>query len=710
MRRIAQTDRWRRFACAAWLAVVQPYSYSAAAAPGDVTIPEAKAPQVDVIGHYGTDLGTNDAASQGSVTSKMIEERPLLRPGDILQFVPGMVVTQHSGDGKANQYFLRGYNLDHGTDFAVYVDGMPVNMPTNAHGQGYADINFMIPEFVKRIDFRKGPYYADEGDFASAGSAHFFYFDTLPENFASVTLGSNDYQRAVVGASPSVGNGNLLIGVEAVHNDGPWENPTRFNKFNSVLRLSQGTPVEGFSLAGMAYMAHWDSTDQIPQRAVNQGLITRFGAIDPSDGGDTARYSLSFQGHTPLSVLGKPQFDVDMYVIRYTLDLFSNFTYFLDNPVNGDQFHQSDRRTVWGLRPSLTWDSKLGSVETTNRVGVQLRYDNIARVGLDSTEGRVQLSPTSEDKVNEGSAGLFAENSTQWTPWFRSLAGVRVDHYNFDVTANNIPVNTGQTDSTKTSPKLSLIFGPWYKTEFFLNGGYGFHSNDARGTVIKVDPQTLAPVEPVTPLVQTKGAEFGVRTEIIPNVKSSVAFWLLNQASELVFTGDAGTTEPSRPSQRRGIEWINSYRPLPWLLFDAQFSWSEAHFSNPDPVGNNIPGAVPFVAQLGATVQDFGRWSGSLQLRYVSPYPLIEDNSVRSDPSTIANVRIGYKLDQTWNAHLDILNLFNSEAHDIDYYYCSRLKTDTNLVPCGGAAGGVNDIHFHPAEPRQFRFTVTAHF
>ena len=710
MRRIAQTDRWRRFACAAWLAVVQPYSCPAEAAPGDVTIPEAKAPQVDVIGHYGTDLGTTDAASQGSVTSKMIEERPLLRPGDILQFVPGMVVTQHSGDGKANQYFLRGYNLDHGTDFAVYVDGMPVNMPTNAHGQGYADINFMIPEFVKRIDFKKGPYYAEEGDFASAGSAHFFYFDTLPQNFASVTLGSNDYQRAVVGASPSVGNGHLLIGVEAVHDDGPWENPNRFNKFNSVLRLSQGTALEGFSLAGMAYKAHWDSTDQIAQRAVNQGLITRFGAIDPSDGGDTARYSLSFQGHTPLSALGKPQFDVDMFVIRYTLDLFSNFTYFLDNPVNGDQFHQADRRTVWGLRPSLTWDSKLGSVETTNRVGVQLRYDNIARVGLDSTEGRVQLSPTSEDKVNEGSAGLFAENSTQWTSWFRSLAGVRVDHYNFDVIANNIPVNTGQTDATRTSPKLSLIFGPWYKTEFFINGGYGFHSNDARGTVIKVDPQTLAPVEPVTPLVQTQGAEFGVRTQIIPNVQSSLAFWLLNQASELVFTGDAGTTEASRPSQRRGIEWINSYRPLPWLLFDAQFSYSEAHFSNPDPVGNRIPGAVPWVVQLGATVQDFGRWSGSLQLRYVSPYPLIEDNSVRSDPSTIVNMRIGYKFNQTWNAHFDVLNLFNSEAHDIDYYYCSRLKTDTNLIPCGGAAGGVNDVHFHPAEPRQFRFTVTAHF
>jgi outer membrane receptor protein involved in Fe transport len=680
------------------------------AAPGDVTIPETQAPQVDVIGHYATDLGTTDTASQGSVTYKLLEDRPILRPGEILEFVPGMVVTQHSGDGKANQYFLRGYNLDHGTDFATYVEGMPVNMPTHAHGQGYADINFMIPELTSRIDFRKGPYFADEGDFASAGSAHFYYFDSLPKNFATVTLGSNDYQRAVVAASPSVGNGHLLLGVEAVHNDGPWENPERFNKLNTVLRLSQGTPVEGFSLAGMAYKAHWDSTDQIPQRAVDQGLIGRFGAVDPSDGGDTSRYSLSFNGHTPLNALGKPQFDVDMYVIRYTLDLFSNFTYFLEDQTNGDQFHQADRRTVWGLRPSLTWAGKLGAFDTTNRLGLQMRYDDIARVGLDSTTARVLTSVTREDKVKQGSAGIFAENSTQWTQWFRSIAGVRFDYYNFDVDSS-IPVNSGKLDATITSPKLGLIFGPWYKTEFFVNGGYGFHSNDARGTVITVDPKSpTTPADPVTPLVRTKGAELGVRTQIIPNLQSSIAFWVLNQDSELLFTGDAGTTEPSRPSRRKGIEWINAYRPLPWLLFDAQFSYSEARFTDSDPAGARIPGAVPFVAQFGATVQDLGRWSGAFQLRYVSPYPLIEDNSVRSDPSTIANMRIGYKLNETWSAHFDVLNLFNSEAHDIDYFYCSRLKSDPAGSTCSDGSAGVDDIHFHPAEPRQFRFTVTAHF
>jgi outer membrane receptor protein involved in Fe transport len=242
-----------------------------------------------------------------------------------------------------------------------------------------------------------------------------------------------------------------------------------------------------------------------------------------------------------------------------------------------------------------------------------------------------------------------------------------------------------------------------------VNGGYGFHSNDARGTVITVDPKTGQPADPVTPLVRTKGAEFGMRTFIIPNVQSSVAFWALNQDSELLFTGDAGTTEPSFPTHRKGVEWINTYRPLPWLLFDAQFSYSEARFID-NPAGGRVPGAVPFVAQFGATVQDYGRWSGSFQLRYVSPYPLIEDNSVRSDPSTIANLRIGYKFNQTWSAHLDILNLFNSEANDINYFYCSRLKTDPANATCSDGSAGVDDIHFHPAEPRQFRFTVTAYF
>jgi outer membrane receptor protein involved in Fe transport len=683
----------------------------AAAAEGDVITPE-----VEVIGHYETGVGTSDAASEGSVTYKLIEDRPVMRPGEILEFVPGMIITQHSGDGKANQYFLRGYNLDHGTDFASYVAGMPVNLPTNAHGQGYSDLNFVIPELVSRIDFKKGPYYADEGDFSSVGAAHIEYFDQFPAStgLAQVTVGSYDYVRALVAASPKVGDGNLLLALEYQGSDGPWENPANFNKYNTVLRYSEGTAQSGFNVTAMAYDAKWDSTDQIPQRAVAQGLIPRFGAIDLSDGGQTTRYSASFQSRTPLNALGAPQFELDAFVIGYNLCLWSNFTFFLDDTTNGDQFHQADRRVIYGLRPSLAWSGKLGEAETTTRVGLQLRYDDI-NVTLTSTANRQFVSLTRQDKVGEGTTGVFVDNSTQWTMWFRSVAGIRFDYFNFDDTSN-IPENSGSATAQITSPKLALVFGPWYKTEYFLDAGYGFHSNDARGVFTVIDPKSGQPADPVTPLVRTKGAELGVRTEIIPKLQTSLALWILTQDSELLFTGDGGSTEPSRASRREGIEWITSYQPLGWLLFDFELNLSKARFTSIDPndptAGPYIPNAIPVTAHFGASIQNLGRWSGAFEVRYFGPMPLIEDNSVRGPPSTIANLRVGYQFDKTWSAHLDVLNLFNGQSNDISYYYASCLPSEVGSANCpvGGGGPGVNDIHFHPAEPRQFRFTVVAHF
>lgn len=697
----------------ALLAVTLTLGDPASAAEGDVTTPE-----VEVVGHYETGIGTADAASEGSVTYKLIEDRPILRPGEVLELVPGMIVTQHSGDGKANQYFLRGYNLDHGTDFATFVNGMPVNMPTHAHGQGYSDLNFVIPELIERIDFKKGPYYADEGDFASTGAAHLEYFTKLPSNLASVTLGSNNYRRALIAASPEIADGSLLLGFEAATYDGPWVNPENSERYNATLRYTRGDALSGFSLTGMAYDGKWSATDQVAQRAVDQGLITPFGAIDPTDGGQSTRYSLSFEGHAPLNALGAPQMQLDAFVIGYNLDLWSNFTYFLNDPVNGDQFHQADRRVIYGLRPNLAWSGKLGAAETTTRVGLQARYDDISRVQLSNTIDRDFLSLTRQDKVGEGAYGLFVDNSTQWTQWLRSIVGARFDYYTFD-DRSNLPQNSGRLDDHITSPKLSLIFGPWYKTEYFISGGYGFHSNDARGALTTVDPGSGTAVDPVTPLVRTKGAELGIRTEIVPKLQSSLSLWILTQDSELLFTGDAGTTEPSRASRREGIEWINLYRPLPWLTFDAQLSLSKARFTSIDPTnpdaGPYIPGAIPVVGQLGITVQDLGRWSGGMQLRYFGPRPLIEDNSVRSNPSTIVNARVGYKLNQTWSAHLDVFNLLNSDSHDIDYYYASCLRNEIGSAAClnpppAGGNPGVNDIHFHPAEPREFRFTVTARF
>jgi len=660
--------------------------------------PNLTAPEVEVLGTYETGVGTSDSASEGRITARRVETRPALRPGEVLEYVPGVIITQHSGDGKANQYFLRGFNLDHGTDISINVAGMPVNMPTHAHGQGYADLNFLIPELVSGIDYRKGPYYAEVGDFSAAGAAYIEYANTLPSTIGSVTLGEHDYKRGLLAGSPSFAGGTLLYGIELMGQDGPWDNPEKFGKINTVLRYSRGDKADGFNVTGMAYSAHWNATDQIPQRAVDQGLISRFGAIDPTDGGASSRYSLSYEQHHDFAG-GRAM--VDAYAIRSDLTLFSNFTFFLDDPINGDQFEQHENRTVLGLHPRVEFYNKLAGRDNIFKVGLQVRRDDIDPLALYHTVAQAIIGVTREDTVKETSVGIYVEDTLHVTEKFRTIVGVRADRYNFDVDSN-IPVNSGTASDSIVSPKLSLIFGPWAKTEYFINYGYGFHSNDARGTTITVDPtDRVTPAEKVDPLVRSKGAEIGVRTEIIPNVESSLSLWELRLDSELLFVGDAGTTEPSRPSKRTGIEWTNHYKPYSWLLLDLDLSASRTRFTDEDPAGDYIPGSLERVVSFGVTVDSLGPWFGMLQYRYFGPRPLIEDNSVRSQSTQLTNLRVGYKIESKWRVHMDVFNLFDREDHDIDYFYASQLR---------GEAAPVDDIHFHPIEPRTFRVTLAGYF
>jgi hypothetical protein len=639
----------------------------------------------------------------------LIENRPTLRPAEVLEFVPGVIVTQHSGDGKANQYFLRGFNLDHGTDFATFVDGMPVNMPTHAHGHGYSDLNWPIPELVDRISYKKGPYYADEGDFSSAGAARIRLFDTLPKGVALGTLGEDGYVRELLANNAALGTGNLLYAVEAAHNDGPWDNPERFHRFTGVLRYSLGAADNRSSITAMVYRAGWNSTDQVPQRALDSRFIGRFGAIDPTDHGATSRYSLSYNLQRTSD---SGTFSLNAYAIQSRLDLFSDFTFFLEHPtdlgpaanpsgIDGDQFEQAEQRKVFGLATSRSWNGSLAGRDTTTTLGLQLRHDRLDPVGLYSAVAGQRVATTQESTVRETSAGLDVDNATQWSDRFRSVVGLRADHFAFDVTSS-IAENSGKARANIASPKLSLIFGPWSKTEYFLNAGYGFHSNDARGVTETVTPKERLAADPVTPLVRSKGAELGLRTEIVPGLQSSLALWQLRLGSELVFSGDAGDTEPNRPSKRYGIEWNSHYIARPWLLFDFDLAVSRARFMQDDPAGNFIPGAADRVVSFGATVTDFGPWFWQFQLRYFGPRPLIEDNSQRSNATTLAYLRAGYKITRAVRVALDVFNLFDRHASDIDYYYTSRLR--------GEPTAGVADIHSHPVEPRTVRLTLTANF
>lgn len=659
-----------------------------------VTMAQANHQQVVVTRHYDNAVGTSDAASQGVIEAGLLRSRPALRPGEILEFVPGVIVTQHTGDGKANQYFLRGFNLDHGTDFATSVNGMPTNLPTHAHGQGYSDLNFLIPELVQRVEYRKGPYYAKGGDFSLAGAADIAYRTGFDRPFLDVGIGQRGFRRHVAGGSTDLGSGRTLLGaLEVMGHDGPWVVPQGLKRHNGVVTLSGVGDSSSWQLSFMGYQAKWTATDQVPERLLNAPGFNRYGSLDPTAGGDTSRHSVSGQWSHNDAQGGV--WRAQAYVVRYAMDLYSNFTYALERPAAGDQFAQKDARTVWGGQFSYAMSHGLFERIARSEFGLQWRTDK-ARVGLYDAVARRITEVVREDDVQQTLVGVYAQNVLEWTPWLRTIAGVRVDHKRAQVDALSLTVNGGRAQDSKASPKLSLILGPWRKSEFFVNAGTGFHSNDARGATIRLDPRSGESAQRVPLLVAGRGAELGFRTEAIPGLQSSLALWGLKLDSELVYVGDAGATEASRASSRRGVEFNNRYTPVQWLLIDADFAWSRGRFDN----GDRIPNAVDRVASMAVTLRDLAHWTTSLQWRYLGSGPLVEDNSVRSRPSSTLNTRItrglpgwGRQTDIT----LDIFNLTDRRVNDIQYFYESRLP---------GEPAPVADRHVHPAEPRTFRLSL----
>lgn len=656
----------------------------------------ATLPAVEVQGSRNSMLGEAGTANEGVVTQQQLEARTVYRPGELLEAVPGLVVSQHSGEGKANQFYLRGFNLDHGTDLRTTIDGMLVNQRSHAHGQGWTDVNFMIPELGTLLEYRKGPFFAAEGDFSSAGAVNLKYANTLPSGIASVGVGQYGYARTLLADSPKLGDGHLLYALELLHNDGPFTVGDNYQKKNGVLRYSQGDEANGFNVTAMGYSAQWHATDQIPLRAVQSGALGRFDAVDQTDGGQASRYSLSGAWR---QTRGDTATAVNAYIIRQKLDLFSNFTYFLDNPAQGDQFAQPDQRTTTGINVSQSYATTLLGRESEFTLGAQFQNDSIDNA-LQNTVARQVLSTTRADRIRERSLGLYGESKIRWNDSFRTVLGMRADHFNFKVNSDN-PANSGTASDTKLSPKINLVFGPFSKTEFYTGAGYGFHSNDARGTVLTLDPKTGLPSEKVEPLVRSKGIEFGVRTEAIAGLQSTLSFYRLDFDSELTFAGDAGTTEAGRASRRVGFEFSNYFKPTRWLTIDADIAFARARYRGTDPAGNRIAGAGEGVASVALAVDKLGPYFGALQLRYFGPRPLLEDNSVRSKSTATLNGRIGYKFNPKLTIELEGFNLTNRKASAIDYYYESQLK---------GEASPVGDIHFHPIESRNFRVTLVANF
>jgi hypothetical protein len=697
-------------ALSAWLALQPGLAHAQAAAdPGSPPAPDPDASvptrlgTVVVEGREDSLVGIADSASQGTVGSVQLERRPLNRPGEVLETVPGLILTQHSGAGKANQFFLRGFNLDHGTDFATSIDGVPVNLPSHGHGQGYTDLNFVIPELVEGVDYWKGVYFAHLGDFSSAGAAELRYFDALPERLVQIEGGLFDFYRGVLAGSEKLAGGSLLYGLELFHDDGPWDNPDGFKKLNAVLKYSRGDLQRGWSVTASAYASDWDATDQVAERAIDAPRFDRFDSLDGSTGGKSEKYMLYGEWHrsgegsaTKLLAYGFYQY----------LDLFSNFTYFLGSP-QGDQFEQLDYRWVGGAKGSHTFYGSLGERPTETTLGLQIRGDSI-RNGLFSTQGRRRIekldyeggtlpSTTRRDEIFELSVAPYVESRVQWHEKVRSVLGVRADYFRFDVDGNQ-SFNSGTEDDAIVSPKGSLVLGPWAQTELYLSAGLGYHSNDARGVV--------DPVDEADPLVQTTGAELGIRTSRVPGLHSSLALWWLDIDSELVFVGDAGNTEASRPSRRYGIELANYYEVTEWLTLDLDVSLSRARFRDSDPAGREIPGSVESVVAAGLSVQNLRGFFGQVRLRYFGPRALIEDGSVESDDTVLLSARVGYRFDETWTVSAEIFNLLNRGDDEIAYYYPSRLLGEA----AGPDEGGFADVHVHPVYPISFRIGLSARF
>ena len=645
---------------------------------------EADTPEVYVFGKRRNDIGIATSASEGTVSFAKFADRPLTRPGELVEVIPGMAATQHSGNTKANQYFLRGFNLDHGTDFTVSLDGVPLNMRTHGHGQGYLDLNGIIPEVVETIRYRKGPYYADLGDFSNAGGASFETFRNSTPSYVQTTFGENGYGR-LLGVK---GFGDRsFVAVELGSYRGPYDNADNQRKISVIGRFGlDGIGLANWSLTGMAYDAHTNANDQIPQRAVDQGLISRLGALDTSDYGETSRYIASLQRH------GDDGLDATIYAQRYTMALYSNFTYFLRDPVHGDQFEQADERSVYGGSVVKTWNDPI--VGWKLRTGAEVRYDDIDKVGLYFTEKRQVLSTVREDRVKEYSAAVFGDATRAFGP-VRITGGFRLDTIGGEVRSDD-PHNDGEAGDTLLSPKFTAAWRVSDAIELYADAGGGFHSNDIRSGTITVIPGTDDPADRVDLFAPSSGAELGARWTR-GGWNATAALWALHLDSELVYIGDGGDTASTGGTDRTGVEVLIDYNPAPGFNVNFSAAASHARYEGSPPEGDRIPNALEYVLTGGVTARLTPRLSMTLTGRLLGPAPLNEDNSARSDTTTFVNGLLDYDFDR-FQIKLEVLNLLDSKGDEIRYFYTSRLP--------GEPDEGVDDYHFHAFEPRTVRLSI----
>ena len=636
---------------------------------------------VVVFGRAEQRIGQAVTSTEGAIAGADLTLRPLLRTGELLEGVPGMMVTQHSGSGKANQYFLRGFNLDHGTDFGLFIDGVPINFRTHGHGQGYLDVGGLIPEVVGRMDYRKGPYRADLGDFTMAGAGIITTRSTFDDPFVRVDAGAFDWKRVVGGTSFEALGGNVLLAAEGKTYDGPWALPEGLRHFSFYGKYGRDISLGAFSVSLSVYDAQWHPTEQIPERAIGTLVPDAFGSLDRTLFGQTSRQILSVQ-------LDGEKWQGGVYAQNYDWDLLSNFTFFLDDPVNGDQLQQVDSRRIYGGRLQRQFQP---TEDLSLIAGAEARYDDISEVGLYHTVQGQRIAVTNLSAVEEGSAALYGE--AKWKPNERLtvFGGLRGESFDFDVRALGGSSHTRSSNAALLMPKAGIAYEVAPGVAVYADWGHGFHSNDSRGAT--------DPVNPAPGMVRGIGEEVGVRFER-NNVVLTAAYWWIDVDSELIFVGDSGAVEPSSAGHREGLELTGFWRPARGLAIDGVFTASDGYLKG--AAGPEfIPGALKITAEVGLTYAR-ERWNVSARYRHLGEHALVEDNSVTASPTTVVNLRAAWTPGDI-EVFGELLNVFDSHDTDIEYLYETYLPT----IDLTGPQEGVNS---RAVEPRMVRLGLRKAF
>ncbi|MDO7135345.1 TonB-dependent receptor [Algibacter lectus] len=618
---------------------------------------------------------------------------PVNSSQEVLRKVPGLIIGQHAGGGKAEQLFLRGFDIDHGTDVAISVDGMPVNMVSHAHGQGYSDLHFLIAETVNKIDFGKGSYYANKGDFNTAGYVDFSTKDYIKDSQVSLSIGQFNSLRTL-GMFDLLGdskNENAYMAIEYLENDGPFESPQNFNRLNLFGKYTVISPQNNkLSLTLSHFKSRWDASGQIPQREVDNGNISRFGAIDDTEGGNTQRTNLNIEYSKYIN--DDTRLKTNMFYTHSAFELYSNFTFFLEDPVNGDQIKQIENRDIFGFNSRLIHDTYLGKTPVVLSAGVSLRNDVANDTELSKTLNRsTTLEQVQLGDINQTNASMFVNAEFEFGKLIVAPA-LRLEHFKF-MYNDKLQTNYTSLDETKTAllPKLNFFYNAKDNLQLYLKSGIGFHSNDTRVVVTNASENVLP---------KAYGVDLGNIWKPTPKLVVNSALWYLFLEQEFVYVGDAGIVEPSGRTRRYGADLGLRYQLNNWLFLNTDATLTKARSIDEASGEDYIPLAPDFTLTGGLTVNDLDGFSGGLNFRYIDDRPANEDNSIVAEGYFVSDFNVNYTINNL-TFGFAIENLFDTEWNETQFATTSRLQNET---------APVEEIHFTPGTPFSSKFTVSYRF